>query len=232
LGAAAQQEAISKVIFSFGIAVVAGMALLRRQAGHPAPMFPTDLLRRPMFTLSAITSMASFAAQGLAFVSLPFYFEEVLHRNPIDTGFLMTPWPIVVALAAPIAGQLSDRHPPGLLGGTGMIILGAGLASLALLPSDPSALEIVLRMTICGAGFGLFQAPNLKALMSSAPPERSGAASGVIAMSRLIGQTTGAALVALCFGLAGTHGPTAALSLGAFFAGLAALASFARLWAD
>jgi DHA2 family multidrug resistance protein-like MFS transporter len=231
LGAAAQQEAISKVIFLLGIAIIAGRLLLWRQTGHPPPMLPTDLLRRPMFTLSAITSMASFSAQGLAFVSLPFYFEEVLHRNPIDTGFLMTPWPIVVALAAPIAGRLSDRHPPGLLGGTGMIILGAGLASLAMLPADPPAVDIVLRMAICGAGFGLFQAPNLKALMSSAPPERSGAASGVIAMSRLIGQTTGAALVALCFGLAGIHGPTVALALGAIFSGLASIASFARLWA-
>jgi DHA2 family multidrug resistance protein-like MFS transporter len=112
-----------------------------------------------------------------------------------------------------------------------MIILGAGLASLAMLPADPPAVDIVLRMAICGAGFGLFQAPNLKALMSSAPPERSGAASGVIAMSRLIGQTTGAALVALCFGLAGIHGPTVALALGAIFSGLASIASFARLWA-
>ncbi len=62
--------------------------------------------------------------------------------------------------------------------------------------------------------------------MSSAPPERSGGASGVI------GQTTGAALVALCFGLAGSlHGPTWALGLGAMFAGLVSVASFARLWA-
>ncbi|MDE1927999.1 MAG: MFS transporter, partial [Burkholderiales bacterium] len=79
--------------------------------------------------------------------------------------------------------------------------------------------------------FGLFQSPNLRALMSSAPPERSGGASGVIAIARLTGQTSGAALVALCFGLAGAQGPTWALALGAGFAALAAMASGARLWA-
>lgn len=231
LGAAAQREALSLVLLPMGIAIVSGMLLLRRQAGHPAPMLPVDLLRRPMFALSTFTAMASFAAQGLAFVSLPFYFEAVLHRNPVDTGFLMTSWPIIVALAAPIAGRLSDRYPPGLLGGVGLAILSLGMVSLALLPADPKTLDIVLRMAICGAGFGFFQSPNLKALMSSAPPERSGGASGVIAMARLIGQTTGAALVALCFGLAGVHGPTWALALGAASAGLASIASIARLWA-
>jgi DHA2 family multidrug resistance protein-like MFS transporter len=92
-------------------------------------------------------------------------------------------------------------------------------------------LDIALRMSICGIGFGLFQSPNLRALMSSAPAERSGGASGMIAISRLLGQTTGAALVALCFGLAGAAGPTWALWLGAAFAAVACVASTARLWA-
>ena len=231
LGAAAQREAWPLVLAPLAIAVASGLLLLRRQSGHPAPMLPVDLLRRPMFALSTVTSICSFAAQGLAFVSLPFYFEEVLHRNPVETGFLMTPWAIVVALAAPIAGRLSDRYPPALLGGAGLAILSLGMVSLALLPLDPGALDIVLRMALCGAGFGLFQSPNLKALMSSAPTERSGGASGVIAMARLLGQTLGAALVALCFGLLGATGPTWALGLGAAFAGVASMASLARLWA-
>ncbi len=231
LGAAAQREPISLVLMPLGAALIAFALLLWRQAGHPAPMLPVDLLRRPLFALSAVTSMASFTTQGLAFVALPFFFEEVLHRDPVETGFLMTPWPIVVALAAPIAGRLSDRYAPGLLGGFGLMLLSAGLLSLAWLTSHPTTIGIVLGMALCGVGFGLFQAPNMKALMSSAPPERSGGASGVIAMARLLGQTTGAALVALCFGLSGSHGPVLALSLAGGFAALACVTSFARLWA-
>jgi DHA2 family multidrug resistance protein-like MFS transporter len=231
LGAAAQQEALLLVLLALGLALGGGLLLLRRQAGHPAPMLPVDLLRRPLFALSAVTAMASFAAQGLAFVSLPFYFEQVLHRNPVDTGFLMMAWPIIVALVAPLAGRLSDRYHPGMLGGVGLALLSLGMASLALLPAEPATLDIVLRMALCGAGFGFFQSPNLRALMSSAPPQRSGGASGVIAMARLIGQATGAALVALCFGLAGVQGSVWALALGAGAAGLAAMASTARLWA-
>lgn len=232
LGNAAQREPWPWIAAPLAVTLVAGALLLRRQAGHPAPMLPLDLLRRPMFALSTVTAMAAFAAQGLAFVSLPFYFEQVLHLDPVRTGFLMMAWAIVVALAAPIAGRMSDRHPPGLLGGVGLALLCLGMVSLALLPAAPHTLDIVLRMALCGAGFGFFQSPNLRALMSSAPPERSGGASGMIGMARLIGQTTGAALVALCFGLAGNlYGPIWALGLGAMCAGLASVASFARLWA-
>ena len=231
LGSAAQREPWPWIVALLVVMLVCGGLLLRRQAGHPAPMLPVDLLRRPLFALSVATALAAFAAQGLAFVGLPFYFEAALHRNPIDTGFLMTPWPIVVALAAPIAGRLSDRHPPGLLGGVGLAVMCVGLVMLALLPADASTFDIVWRMAICGAGFGGFQSPNLRALMASAPPERSGGASGMIAVARLTGQAVGAALVALCFGLGGDAGPGWALALGAGFAGVAALASLARLWA-
>jgi MFS transporter, DHA2 family, multidrug resistance protein len=67
--------------------------------------------------------------------------------------------------------------------------------------------------------------------MQSAPPERSGGASGIVATARLLGQTTGAALVALCFGIADLHGPTLALALGAAFAGAASIASGLRMFA-
>ncbi len=231
LGEAAQRAPTHVVLIAAAITIVFGVLLIRREAGHPAPMLPVDLFKLPVFTLSAVTAVCSFATQGLAFVSLPFYFEGVLHRSQVETGFLMTPWPVVVALAAPIAGRLSDRYPPGLLGAIGLAVLCGGMVSLALLPPYPQVIDIAIRMSICGAGFGFFQSPNLKALMASAPPERSGGASGIIATARLLGQTTGAALVALSFGIAGRHGPTLALATGAVFAGAASIASGLRLFA-
>ncbi len=141
----------------------------------------------------------------------------------------MTPWPLVVAIMAPIGGRLSDRYPAGILAGIGLALLGVGMALLALLPATPSVVNIVWRMAICGLGFGFFQTPNMRALMSSAPPGRSGGASGVVATARLVGQTTGAALAALCFGLAGHNGAAVALALGAGFAAVGSVMSFLRM---
>jgi DHA2 family multidrug resistance protein-like MFS transporter len=229
IGSAAHHARISLVLIELAAAIVLGWFLIRRQADHPAPMLPIDLFRRPVFALSAATSVCSFAVQGLAFVSLPFYFEDVLQRTQVETGFFMTPWPLVVAFMAPIAGRLSDRYKVGLLGGIGLALLTVGMVLLATLPASPGIADIVWRMAICGAGFGFFQAPNLKALMSSAPPGRSGSASSIVATARLTGQTIGAALAALCFGLADRDGAVLALALGAGFAALGSVMSFLRL---
>jgi MFS transporter, DHA2 family, multidrug resistance protein len=229
IGSAAHHTRISLVLIELAGAIVLGWLLARRQAGHPAPMLPIDLFRRPLFALSAATSVCSFTVQGLAFVSLPFYFEDVLQRSQVETGFFMTPWPLVVAIMAPIAGRLSDRYTAGILGGIGLALLSVGMALLATLPATPGIADIVWRMAICGGGFGFFQAPNLKALMSSAPPGRSGGASSIVATARLTGQTVGAALAALCFGLADRDGAVLALALGAGFAAIGSLMSFLRM---
>ncbi|WP_298262100.1 MFS transporter [Bradyrhizobium sp.] len=229
VGSAAHRATTGAVAAELVVGIALGLVLIRRQADHPAPMLPIDLFRRPMFALSAATAVCSFAVQGIGFVSLPFYFEDILHRTQVETGFFMTPWPLVVAIMAPIGGRLSDRHPAGLLGGIGLVILGIGMALLATLPASPSILNIVWRMAICGLGFGFFQTPNLRAIMSSAPSGRSGGASGIVATARLTGQTTGAALAALCFTLAGHNGATMALALGAGFAAVGSVMSFLRL---
>ncbi len=229
IGEGAHSAGAPVVVAMLAGAAVAGVLLVRRQLGLAAPMLPVDLYRRPIFALSSATSMCSFAAQGLSFVALPFFFQTVLGRSAVETGLLLTPWPVMTALVAPFAGPLSDRYPPAILGGIGMAVLCTGLILMATLPPHPDTIGIVWRMVICGTGFGFFQSPNLRAIMSSAPPERSGGASGIVATSRLVGQSTGAALVALCFGISVLHGPALALALGAAFAGVAAVASLSRL---
>jgi DHA2 family multidrug resistance protein-like MFS transporter len=203
--------------------------LLRRQRGHTAPILPTDLLARPLFALSALTAVCTFAVQSLAFVALPFHFEQVLGRSTVETGFLLTPWPVLVAIMGPVAGRLSDRYACGLLAGIGLLILGAGVLALLWMPGDPGTAGIAWRMAVCGAGFGLFQAPNMKAIMGGAPRERAGGASGIVATARLTGQACGAALVAGCLVLSERHGTTYALAAAAAIALLGAAISFARL---
>jgi MFS transporter, DHA2 family, multidrug resistance protein len=98
---------------------------------------------------------------------------------------------------SPFAGRFSDRISPGLLGGIGLAVLGLGLLSFALLAAHAQPIDIVWRMALCGVGFGLFQSPNNRTLVGAAPKSRSGAASGLLGTARLIGQSTGTALVAL-----------------------------------
>ena len=229
LSAVAQQKGVAVVVASLALMLSSGFWLLRRQRGHAAPVLPVDLMRRPLFSLSVLTSFSSFTTQGLAFVALPFFFQQELGRPVVETGVLMSVWALVVALMAPVAGTLSDRYPPAILGGVGLGILSAGMVGLGAVGSHTPLAMMALSMALCGVGFGLFQSPNLRAIMASAPAHRTSGASGMVAMARLMGQASGAALVALCFNLFGPLGAGRAVVLGAVTAGLGALLSFARL---
>jgi DHA2 family multidrug resistance protein-like MFS transporter len=205
---------------------------IRRQRTLPAPMLPLDLFRLPIFALSVGTSVCSYAAQTIAYLALPFYFQVAGGLSQSQVGLLITPWPAVVVFVAPIAGRLSDRYPAGLLGGLGLAVLSIGLILALALPPDAPFLDVMWRLMVCGIGFGFFQSPNNRALISAAPRHRSGAASGVVSTARLTGQTIGGVTVAVVFAL--THGDIArgvgiALATGAALSGVACIISFLRL---
>ena len=220
-----------------GLALLAAGALvgwvyLRRQARQPVPLFPLDLLRLPVFALSMASSVGAFCAQTLAYLALPFLLLESFGRTPLQAGLLITAWPLAIVLVAPVAGRLIGRYPDGLLGGLGMVIFAIGAVSLALLPTSPSDGDMVWRMALCGVGFALFQSPNNHTIVSSAPLERSGAASGMLGTARLTGQTLGAVMLAAIFGIlppSSGQGEMLAMWLAAGFAALAAVTSTLRV---
>jgi len=212
----------------FAVTTVSGVLLWRREVSLAAPLLPVDLLRIPVFALSIAVCASSFAAQMLALVALPFHFQAAGY-SAVQIGLLMIPWPLATALLAPISGALSDRYPAGLLGLVGLIAFAAGLAALALLPERAAMIDIIWPMALAGAGFGLYQSPNNRTIQGSVPRARSGAASGMASMARLLGQTIGAALAAFLFSRLAGGGAIAALWLGAGFAVAGAIVSALRL---
>ena len=208
---------------------VVGYLFVRSQLRKPFPLLPFDLLRIPIFSLSIFTSICSFVAQMLAMVALPFFLQKELGYSDVQTGLLLTAWPAVIVVVAPVAGMLVERVHAGILGGIGLAVMAAGLLLLALLPDHPTDGAIIWRLVVCGAGFGLFQSPNNSILIASAPAYRSGSASGMLATARLVGQTTGAALMALFFHIFPSNSTHLALYVSASLAFVGALASSTRI---
>ncbi len=210
------------------VGVVAGIWMVRRQLNMPAPLLPVDLLKVPLLALSAATSVATFIAQMLAFVALPFFMQTDLGLRATAVGFLIMPWPLAVAAVAPIVGRLADRYQPAIIGSLGLALLAVGLAFLALMPRGPGVADVAWRMALCGAGFAMFQATNNRTIIAAAPKARSGAAGGIIGTCRLLGQATGAALVALMLADLPKNGAQNSILLATVFAGTASVISILR----
>lgn len=186
-------------------AVVAGAAFVWRQHYASDPLLPLDIFASSRFSLAALTSLASFVGQGIAFIALPMLFETAYGYSPFYSALLFTPWPIGIMLAAPHAGRLADRYEPALLATVGLGIFTLGLVLLALLPYHASAWDIAWRELICGAGFGFFQSPNNREMLANATRERSGNASGVLSIMRTFGQCLGTALVGVILSAYAAH---------------------------
>jgi DHA2 family multidrug resistance protein-like MFS transporter len=181
---------------TFGLAaLLAGLAFVWRQRRAPKPLLPLNMFASSRFTLAALTSLASFVSQGITFVALPFLFQSVYGYSAFYSALLFTPWPIGIMLAAPHAGRLADRYPAAIISTLGLSVFALGLILLALLPAHPQAWDIGLRSLICGIGFGCFQSPNNREMLSNASRENSGYASGVLAIMRTFGQCLGTAFV-------------------------------------
>jgi MFS transporter, DHA2 family, multidrug resistance protein len=222
--------ASKRVVLAVGLLTVAGLvvvALVRRELPKQIPMVPLDLLREPSFRISVIASVCFFVGQSAAMVSLPFYFQRVLGLDNMTTGLTITPWPLSVAIVAPLAGHLVNRTSGAWLCALGGALLASGLAFVASCTSG--GVPLMLVMAACGAGFGLFQVSNNRNMLLSAEPSRSSAAGGLQATARLTGQTVGALVATLIFSLApGELAPRLGLAIASGLTMAAGLISILR----
>ena len=207
-----------------------GLAVLvRREMPKQAPLIPLDLLRAESFRTSVIASVCCFAGMTMGLLALPFYLEQSLGLDTLMTGLYMTPWPLTVALAAPVAGRLANRVSTAWLCAAGGVCLAIGLAATSLLPLQSHPLLLIPLTMLCGLGFGLFQVPNNRNMFLSAPSERSGAAGGMQGTARLVGQTAGSVSMSLLFAIASVDTATRiGLGIGAVLTLAAGLVSTLR----
>ncbi|EJN10188.1 arabinose efflux permease family protein [Herbaspirillum sp. YR522] len=210
------------------VLTVTSLVVLLKVQSTSAPMLPLDLLRIPLFALSIGTSFCSFAAQMASFVMLPFMLQNQLGMGAGRAGLLLTAWPIAVALTGVVAGKLSDRVSAGLLGGIGLAIMSAGLLMLLMVGQGTPDGVIAALFAVCGLGFGLFQSPNNRTIISSAPRARTGGASGMLGTGRLMGQSLGASVVALLLTVSSAPYQLV-LVCSAALAGAACLVSLSRI---
>jgi DHA2 family multidrug resistance protein-like MFS transporter len=218
-------RALLMVMASGGL--LAGILFIERN--DKTPLLPRDLFAARAFRTAVIASVCFFTAQMMSFVALPFFLVETLHFSSAKAGLYLMPWPAAVILIAPLSGELANRVRTAFLCSIGGGLLAAGLLWVAFLPMDHQGCRFIIGTIISGIGFALFQTPNNKVLLLSAPKARSGAAGAMQGTARLAGQTLGAIITALLFGQFMMHlALHISLILAAGLAALAGAISFTR----
>lgn len=159
------------------------------------PMIDLRLFRNKLFSVSLITGFATFVAIAGTTILTPFYLENILGFSTSYIGLLMAVVPLFLGVVAPLSGTLSDRFGTRPITVTGLIVLVLGYWAMSTLDQQTNGLGFVLRMLPVGVGMGMFQSPNNSAIMGSVPRQRLGIASGLLAISRTLGQTAGVALL-------------------------------------
>ncbi len=159
------------------------------------PMIELTLFKNSLFSMGLITGFISFIATAGTVVLLPFYLENVLGYDTQQVGLMLAVIPVMLGLTSPISGMLSDKFGTRLITVVGLMVMVLGYTAMSTLSAGTGVLGYVLRLIPVGIGLGAFQSPNNSAIMGSVPRQRLGVASGMLSLTRTLGQTTGIAVL-------------------------------------
>jgi MFS family permease len=194
---------------STGTLAALGTSLLMLSAGvyvesHVEhPILNLGLLSNRVFAFANISFMLCMMALFAPGFLLPFYFEQLRGFSTIQTGLMLTPLPLTLAVVAPVSGSLADRFGSRWLSPVGLALTCFGLFLLSQLNAQTAPWDIIWRLVVTGIGQGLFMSPNTRTMMGAAPRTAQGEASGVLATGRVIGQSMSVALVGTVFAALG-----------------------------
>lgn len=193
--------------FSTLTALIVGLGMLTIavyvESRVEQPILNLSLVTNRVFAFANISFMLCMMALFAPGFLLPFYFEELRGFSTIQTGLLMTPLPLMLAVAAPLSGSLADRLGSRWLSPFGLAIACIGLSLLSQINTQSTTWDIIWRLAIIGFGQGLFQSPNTRTIMGAAPRQAQGEASGLLATGRVIGQSMSVALTGTVFAALG-----------------------------
>ncbi|PRZ43964.1 EmrB/QacA subfamily drug resistance transporter [Antricoccus suffuscus] len=180
------------------LALTIGAVFLVRSRRTPHPLIDLRLFASRTFSTGIVSGLLSYAVLFGVLFAVPMASAHL--QSAATTGLVLTILPVTLALVAPIAGYLGDRNGPRLVTSIGMLIAAIGLALIGALGS--SLWGLIVGLVVLGIGSGVFTPANNASIMASAPRRQSGAASGILNMTRGLGTAFGVTAATLAVGYA------------------------------
>ncbi len=163
------------------------------------PLINFSLFAIKPFTFGNLAVMTSYMAMYTNSILLPFFLQEILKYNPLVTGLLILPYSVTLSVTAPISGRLSGKFGSRYLTLAGPVVFISALILFCMYDKNVQMWQIIFASGIMGIGNGLFQSPSNNAIMTSVKKEEFGIASGILALSRNMGNILGVAVTITLF---------------------------------
>ena len=165
------------------------------ELAHSQPMVDLRIFQNGLLSLGLFSGFLTFVSTAGVVLLMPFYLENVLGYSPHQVGMLLAVVPVSAGLSSPISGSLSDRFGTRPITTLGLAVLVIGYLGLTTLSEGTSAAGYVARFLPIGLGAGIFQSPNNSAIMGAATRQQLGVVSGLLSITRTLGQTSGIAAI-------------------------------------
>ncbi len=191
----------SSFLIMLVLASVGLSSFLMAELYLPDPILDLQIFRNLSFSLNLLLNVMVYTVTGGTIFILPFFLELVKHYTSVQAGALIALLGIVSALFAPIGGFLGDRFGERVISLIGLFLLISGYLAIGTFNTQLSILGYILRILPYSIALSLFITTNNSAVMGLAPRDCLGLASGLLALSRILGHTIGLPLISLLFSM-------------------------------
>jgi EmrB/QacA subfamily drug resistance transporter len=177
------------------LSVVALTGFVAIERHSAAPVVDFDFFRSRSFLGATIVAFAVSFAMFAMFFFIALYMQNILGFSPLEAGVRFLPSTLVIIVAAPLAGRLTDRWGPRPLIVTGLLLCAVAMLWQSRLSTDTGYGFLLPAFVLMGAGMGLTMSPMSTAAMNAVHHTKAGVASGTLSMSRMVGGTFGVAVL-------------------------------------
>jgi EmrB/QacA subfamily drug resistance transporter len=185
----------ARIVGSFVVAVVALGSFVVIERRRRAPMLDLTLFRSGTYAGANIAMLLVALAMFGVFFFVSLYMQNVLGYSAVQAGAAFLPMTLVIILAAPVAGRLSDRHGSRWLMSVGMLLLAAQLLYFSQLSANATFWTLLPGLLLGGLGMGMTMTPTAAAATRAVPVDKSGVGSAVLNAMRQVGGSVGIALM-------------------------------------
>ena len=193
-----------------------------------AALVPLELFASKPFTGASVATMAmTFGMYGVIFL-LPLTWQSSRGLSATVAGIALIPMALVFVIVSPFSGKLTETLGVRFTTAGGVAIIGIGLILIGMTADQQSLVFAEIGLVLTGVGMGLATGPLMGEAVGAVAAARSGTASAIINVARMVGATVGVAALGAVFAAfkGGPEGLRFAMMLG----GLAQLSGATYAW--